>query len=874
MDEFVNIFRIKLRRSRYLINKVNQIVEWCKDIQKNACYGPPDELYEINQQIYAIRNRCVISNLTYSNYKLYNLALKEIEKRVVHMSENGSSIWLYSYLHNFEMEVDNYNEVFKFYKTCIVDDPVVVPELDVEYNERAKKFLPFAYKMYPPDKNTLHEMCHGAKLFLPEQKSKKYVIFWGCFIPDSAQVETRQLHEYKDIDAFIQAKSGYEKQVCSNIVRHLTLRDFHTNTVEELKTLVRNSYNDVLQFEKKNFNDIHKTFNQCSIQKQRRIILLLLCGNEQVNKYALSICESISGSREYEILIDTLGMMRNKLKSIEVVSKRENASFESSNEAISYHNRIMMMKVETYVKTKALEKLKEANSNRESGTKAQQYIDGLLRIPFGVYKEEPIFNNSDESDRRKYLSYVKDTLETCVHGHDEAKKHIRRLMAQWMSGKMNGTVFGFYGPPGTGKTTLAKNGFAKCLLDENGSARPIAFLPLGGSSGGSFLEGHGYTYMGSSWGRIVDVLMEVQCMNPIIYIDELDKVSMSERGQEIISILTHLTDPSQNTEFNDKYFSNIKIDVSKVIFIFSYNDPMKIDKVLRDRITEIKTNSLSNTDKIIVTKQFILPEILENIGLSQDDVILNDDAIEYVINSYTCESGARKLKERMYDIYRDLNLSYLLQAKQKQFEVSKEYVDELFAEKSKTLYTKPPTAPKVGVVNGLYASTIGVGGVTLIEVQKTVGENMDLMLTGSQGDVMKESMHCAKTLAWNLLTDKPRDWKQHRLHIHCPEAATAKDGPSAGITITTAIFSCLSNKRVNNFIAMTGEVDLSGNVHAVGGIDAKLFGAIQAGITTVLIPSENKRDLQNFISKHKEVAESVEVKLVDNIQDVIRLSIL
>ena len=193
-----------------------------------------------------------------------------------------------------------------------------------------------------------------------------------------------------------------------------------------------------------------------------------------------------------------------------------------------------------------------------------------------------------------------------LSGLDDAKNQIKRLLAQWVNGNDQGYVFGFEGPPGTGKTTLAKQGIATCLIDELNNPRPFVFIALGGSSNGSTLEGHNYTYVGSTWGRIIDGIIDSKCMNPIIYIDELDKISRTEHGKEIIGILTHLTDPSQNADFTDKYFSGIKFDISKCLIIFSYNDSSIIDKILLDRIQKVRINPLNKEDKLMVRNTLYL----------------------------------------------------------------------------------------------------------------------------------------------------------------------------------------------------------------------------------------------------------------------------
>jgi len=288
--------------------------------------------------------------------------------------------------------------------------------------------------------------------------------------------------------------------------------------------------------------------------------------------------------------------------------------------------------------------------------KLKNWVDNFMRIPFGIYKNLTININDGIDKCSEYVVNAKKQLDNCVFGLNSAKMQIMQMVGQWISnpGSM-GTAIAIHGPPGTGKTSLVKDGISKIL------GREFAFIALGGCGDSSFLEGHSYTYEGSTWGKIVQILTESKCMNPVIYFDELDKVSDTARGQEIIGILTHLTDTSQNSQFHDKYFSEIELDLSKCLFIFSYNDEKLINPILKDRMYRIVTKGYDLKEKLTIARNYMLPKIREQVGFGPDDIVISDDVLSHIIsNQAKGEEGVRNLKRTLEIIHTKLNLYRLV----------------------------------------------------------------------------------------------------------------------------------------------------------------------------------------------------------------------
>jgi ATP-dependent Lon protease len=300
---------------------------------------------------------------------------------------------------------------------------------------------------------------------------------------------------------------------------------------------------------------------------------------------------------------------------------------------------------------KKVEQLSYMETSDPEYFKLGKWVDGILTIPFGKNIEMPVKVSDGHKDIYNFLYDVNSTMEKSVYGHTEAKNKILQVVSQWISNpSSSGNIIALQGPPGIGKTSLVKNGISKALK------RPFSMIALGGATDSSFLEGHNYTYEGSTWGRIASILMETKCMNPVIFFDELDKISETKHGDEIVGVLTHLTDQTQNSNFFDKYFTGIPFDLSKVLFVFSYNDDSRINPILKDRLIRIPLKGFSKENKILIAKDYLIPELCKNVGMELNDVIWEDDVLGHIITEFTTEEGVRELRRHIENIYLKINM--------------------------------------------------------------------------------------------------------------------------------------------------------------------------------------------------------------------------
>lgn len=881
---------------------------------------------------------------------------------------------------------------------------------------------------------------HGIQVIIHNAHHKKHMVVTG--IIDDIVLDfvtntfiTTQKVGYDKMRILIEEnKRGYY----DNFIKVLTLKDFCVFTPSTILSKFNIFYKHLESYRQKSISQITKDFIAGDLYLKRTMIIELLIKTEYKNNSYLAylLYDLLSNdnnnnvdTREQTMLLDncpwTIKESFKDALNYTIQYTNDISNFDTAK--IPLEQQICLLKTNDSVKEKALQKLKEIKAKAEdSGFKARQYLDGLLKIPFQIYRSEPILSKMKENKKEvihylndiedkssiefisnitnineqvsnwviidamdklnkssinvylndkklysyiknkskkelenftknvnmnlpvdtiiqtkgkkkedlikdlcyifmkykdnaqltklidesvakdivitnqslsihapfvnymkhkfqevnTYMNGVKNILDKSIYGHDKAKQQIEQIIGQWINGEADGYCFGFEGPAGVGKTSLAKRGLANCLCDAEGQSRPFAMIQMGGDSNGSTIHGHNYTYVGSIWGSIVQILMDKKCMNPIIFIDEVDKISKTENGKEIVGILTHLLDSTQNDCFQDKYFSGIDIDLSKALFILSYNDPDSIDRILLDRVHRIRFSSLSLDEKIVICKSHLLLDIYKKMGL-ENMISIDDDVLKFIIEEYTAEAGVRKLKEILFEIIGGINIDVLkngLSLYTIPLHVTIEDIKtKYFKDKQRIKHYKIHEDNKIGIINGLWANALGKGGVIPIQSKwRPSNKFLDLQLTGMQGDVMKESMNVALTLAWNLTNKEQRQKKQSSIqgvHIHCPEGATPKDGPSAGTAITVSLYSLFNDKKIKNNIAITGEITLDGKVTEIGGLDLKILGGIKAGVTTFLYPEENIQDFDKFLTKYKdtELLQNISFHSVAHIDEVLEL---
>lgn len=542
------------------------------------------------------------------------------------------------------------------------------------------------------------------------------------------------------------------------------------------------------------------------------------------------------GQREY--------YLREEMK---VISDELGEGETPLEEADEYKTKVNNLKCSDEIKSKLLkecEKLIKMPSGSHEGTVVRTYLDKCLEIPFGKYSKDRI-----------NLERSRKILDADHYGLDKVKTRIIESLAVLKRNpEYNGQIICLYGPPGVGKTSIVKS-LAKSMN------RKYVRIALGGVHDEAEIRGHRKTYIGSMPGRIMQAIIDAGTMNPIVLLDEIDKVGNDYKGDPSSALLEAL-DPEQNNSFNDHYI-DFPIDLSKVLFITTANDTSTISAPLHDRMEIIELNSYSIEEKFNIAKQHLVKKELKKHNLSAREFKISDDAIYKIIECYTREAGVRSLEKNIATLCRKATVD--LENGKKSFKVTdKNLSDYLGVEK----YSKDeiPKENQIGVVNGLAWTQVG-GTMLPIEISALDGTGK-IELTGNLGDVMKESAKTAvsyvrsRTKEYGIESDF---YKTKDIHIHAPEAAIPKDGPSAGLAITTALVSELTGVPIKRNVAMTGEISLKGKALPIGGLKEKSMAAYKAGCDTVIIPKDNFKDLSEICDEVKTAVRFIPVSSFDEV---------
>ena len=493
---------------------------------------------------------------------------------------------------------------------------------------------------------------------------------------------------------------------------------------------------------------------------------------------------------------------------------------------------------------KVINRMKQEGSNSQEYGMLYDYIDFMTTLSWKKEKYSEI-----------KISKAKKILDKNHYGLTKIKKRIiEEIAIMNLTKKQSGNILLFVGPPGVGKTSIA-SAIAQAMN------RKYVRISLGGIRDEAEIRGHRRTYIGALPGRILDGISKCGVSNPVMVLDEVDKLSSSYNGDPS-SALLEVLDPEQNSTFTDHYL-NVPYDLSDVFFICTANSTEKIPEALLNRMEVIEFNGYSPIEKLHIAKNHLIPEVLSKNGLEKNQLSIHDSGLKKIISSYTMESGVRSLKRILTHLAREVAVKIVTGEDQKITITSKNvssYIDS--KEIKHDMATKNK---KAGIVTGLAWTSAG-GEILFIESIFTKGEGK-ITITGQLGDVMKESVQIAISLVKEFYPDKVTLFQENDLHIHVPEGATPKDGPSAGITLTTTLASLLTGKIVSEKVAMTGEVSLRGNVMPIGGLPEKLMAAERAGIKTVFIPKDNVEDLKDVA---KEVLDKLEIIPVSDVSEVLK----
>lgn len=555
---------------------------------------------------------------------------------------------------------------------------------------------------------------------------------------------------------------------------------------------------------------------------------------ELEQKIESEVEKELSDSQKEYYLREKIRLMQEELGDVN----------SKDSEVEKYYKKLAKLKCSKKIKDKIkreIDRYNNLNSNSPELGMIREYIEWMISLPWNIYTKDT-----------QNLSKVKETLDQSHFALEDVKERILEYLAvKENTNNLRSPILCLVGPPGVGKTSLALS-IAKSLN------RKTAKISVGGINDEAEIVGHRRTYIGAIPGRIIQGIRKAGTSNPVFIIDEIDKMTKDIKGDPA-SALLEVLDPEQNDKFFDHYIEE-DYDLSQVMFIATANYIEQIPYELRDRLEIIDISSYTEYEKLDIAKNHLIPKEIEEHGLTTLQVQISDDAIMHLIRNYTKEAGVRELQRMIASLLRKIVKNLLLNESELFYHIDKNEIEKYLG-KTKYSFTEKLDKSQVGVVNGM-AYTIFGGDILPIEANLFKGKG-NLVLTGSLGDVMQESCHIALDYIksnMNLFKIDAKLFEENDIHIHVPEGAVNKDGPSAGVTITTTLISLFTNKQVNSDIAMTGEITLRGRVLPIGGLKEKIIGAHRANIKKVFIPKENERDLDEIPENIKSDIKFIVVK--------------
>ena len=700
--------------------------------------------------------------------------------------------------------------------------------------------------------------------------------------PLSVEVDRIYYKEYDEI------KMNALLEVLREKVRHLANLDGHFPP-DLLKSIEENSEPNrivdlIASAMRLSKNQAYTLFAKDDVEERILGLIDYIIEETQAQKLQKEIKNKVHNKMEQ---VNKEYFLKEQLKQIQKELGTDNARDEEMEQYLQKLNALKPFMGENAYKEvhKQIKRLSRMHQDSGDANILQNYVEWVLEIPFGVYAKQKlsiqkvarqldIDHYSLEEPKERIVEYfaVKELIAKRESTQAKQTKKSEKKDNKKEERSEKGTILCFYGPPGVGKTSLA-NSIAKAIK------RKLVRIALGGLEDVNELRGHRRTYIGAMPGRIIQGLIEAKEMNPLIVLDEIDKVGRSYRGDPT-SVLLEILDPEQNHAFRD-YYTNFDVDLSQAIFIATANDISTIPAPLRDRMEFIAISSYTPQEKYEIAKKYLIPQELKKHGLSQNEINISAIALKQVIEKYTREAGVRSLRHKIAQIMR--KSAILILKGSESVSITPKNLNE-FLDKIVFEISPADKQHSVGVVNGLAWTSVG-GDVLKIEAIKIKGKGA-LTLTGSLGEVMKESAHIAHSVVKVLLDNKFLKQKSHSnktssktpiyqsydIHLHVPEGATPKDGPSAGIAMACVIASILTDSKINASVAMTGELTLQGKVLAIGGLKEKLIAAHKAGIQRAIIPQKNyERDLKDI---PKEVQQKLEIIGVSDIQEVLKLALI